>query len=128
MFNTYTKLIVPRDYSPVYSHFSSVDSLIDEIFDNAIYSANRSFSIDENDNAYVITIQLPGYKQSHLDITVEQDVMTVKATKDKSSFSRSFVLPKGVDLDKIAAKLEDGILEINLPKSLNAKARKVTVQ
>lgn len=108
--------------------YSQLDSLIDSAFNTALYGVDRPIKINEDDNGYVLNLELPGYKQSHLDITVEEEVMTVKVKKDETSFSRSIVLPRGVDVEKIDAKLEDGILTINLPKLLIAKPRKVTIK
>lgn len=129
MYKSYLKTITTgHDNSVYYSHFTPFNVMLERLFDDTIYSANRSPKITENDDSYVLELQLPGYKQSHLDITVEQDVMTVKTNKENGSFERSFTLPQGVDTERIDAKLEDGILSINLPKSLISKPRKVTVK
>ena len=129
MFNIYTKLInSSRDTGLDYYRFSPFSTMLERMFDDTIYSASRSFLIEENDDAYSLTLELPGYKQSHLDITVAEDVMTIKANKDKASFERSFTLPSGVDVDKIEAKLEDGVLSVKLPKSLNSKPRKIAIK
>lgn len=103
-------------------------SLFDALFENEIYSARRLFEIEEDDNKYVLHLELPGFKQEHLDVTIQNDSLTVKAEKDKYYFVKTIVIPKGVDKDKVEAKLEDGILTLTLPKQEEAKPRKLSIK
>ena len=82
----------------------------------------------------------------NIDITVSGDVLTLKGEKhyekeeqDKNrhmseraygSFQRSFALPEGVDRDKIAADLSEGVLTVTLPKTAEAQKaqRKIEVK
>jgi HSP20 family protein len=43
-------------------------------------------------------------------------------------FSRSFVLPRDLDSEKIQARFEDGVLQVSIPKSEKARRRKVEIQ
>lgn len=94
--------------------------------------------ITERDKVYEITTELPGVTKDNLDVRFCDGVLTVKGEmqeekehKEKNysvserrfaSFERSFRVPGGVDVDKIEASFEDGVLTIVLPKSARSKA------
>jgi HSP20 family protein len=99
--------------------------------------------IIEDDNAFTIELEMPGIEKSDVDINVEDDVLTVETHKDFSdkenvkcmsqefvleNFKRSFTLNHSVDVDKINAKMENGILKLDLPKSEKLKPRKINVE
>ena len=93
--------------------------------------------VTEDEKAYKITAELPGIEEKNIDVTVSGDMLTLKGEKhfereekDKhrhmserayGAFQRSFVLPEGVDRDKIAADLAKGVLTITLPKTEKAQ-------
>jgi len=84
------------------------------------------------DDAYTITMELPGVEEGDIDVSVSDGVITVKGEKsatreDKGdtwyfserqygAFSRAFRLPQDADGDKVAANLKDGILTLSVPK------------
>ncbi len=98
----------------------------------------------EKDDMYVIKAELPGMKQDDLDITLSGNTLTIRGekkteeeTEEKGyyrseryygSFARSVQVPSSVDTGKIEATYEDGVLQINLPKSEEMKAKKVEVK
>ena len=85
----------------------------------------------EDDQKLELYADVPGVKQEDLDISVEKDVLTIKGerkgARQPGSFSRSFTLPKHVDVDKIAASLKDGVLTLTLPKRPEAQPRAIKV-
>ncbi|VAV96406.1 Heat shock protein Hsp20 [hydrothermal vent metagenome] len=98
-----------------------------------------------DDDAYRITVELPGVSEKDIDVSVHDGVVSVKGEKTSEreekgdtwffserqygSFSRSFRLPADADGDKIDARLKDGVLEITVPKNApdKPKARKVKI-
>lgn len=106
-------------------------------------------NIRENDEGYIVSLAAPGLKKEDFQIDVEGNMITISCEKEQTneenskekftrkeynyaSFSRSFTLPDVVDRDKIGAKYNDGILEVNLPiKEETKKAlatKKINVQ
>ena len=103
-------------------------------------------NISENENEYVVEISAPGLKKDEIKIELENDILKIsseiKDEKDekrdgyyrveffKSSFERSFSLPKIVDKQNISAKMEDGILLVNIPKMKEEKKEnlKITIK
>jgi len=95
--------------------------------------------IHENDNGLVLSADLPGVTREGLDIGIEEGILTIQARTDASSsevvfrdaghtgYQRRFQLPENLDLDKVDAKLKDGVLILTLPKSEAVKPRKIDV-
>ena len=103
-----------------------------------------SADIVENDNEFVVTVELPGVPKEDVRITVNDGVLTVKGEKKQDhevkedryrrlersfgAFERSFTLPATVQSDGIAAHYGNGILKITIPKAEQAKPREIDVK
>lgn len=90
----------------------------------------------------VIKAELPGIDPADVDIEVTDGVLTIKGERKAEeeregegwlvressygSFERSLVLPEGVTAEEISASYNDGILEIHVPKALEAAKPKTT--
>lgn len=85
----------------------------------------------EVENGFVLEVELPGVKKEDLDVQVEKDIITVKATRarkdGKIAYERSFRLADDIDTDNIKAALENGILKFELAKRTQAAARKIDI-
>jgi len=99
--------------------------------------------IYENNDRIVVTADMPGVDESSIDITLEQDVLTLEGRmpdEERPGFTlafselmngdyrRVFTLATEVERDKISADVKDGVLTLILPKAEPAKARKITVK
>ena len=122
---------------------SRSNNLIDNMF-NDLFNENmlvqpymndikrRSPAVASRDEDWQIVFAIPGVKKDQVNIKVDDHVLTVSydnKQKDDyfsfvSSFNRSWELDKGVDITKIVANHEDGILKITVPKP-EAKKRVV---
>jgi len=98
-------------------------------------SSMPAVNLSENENSYTVDLVAPGYKKEDFKLKVNDDVLTISAeTKNErnagsdgreysrreytcSSFTRSFRLPENVKDDSIAARYDNGILQISIPKS-----------
>ena len=99
--------------------------------------------IYDNKDSLVIKADLPGLTQKDIDVSVEDDVLTIKGEKKKENeikednyyrferaygyFERKFSLPANVDASKINAKYKEGVLELKLPKSEEKKPKEIKV-
>ena len=99
-----------------------------------------------SDNAYHITLELPGVSESDIDVSVHDGVVTVKGEKTQEreekgdtwffserqygAFSRTFRLPADADGDRLEAHLKDGVLSLSVPKRTEAtgEAKKVAIK
>ncbi len=98
-------------------------------------------NIKETDDAYQVEMAAPGMVKDDFKIELNNDILTISSEKKEEtnekeneqftrrefsyqSFSRAFSLPANVvDSDKIAAKYNDGILSITIPKKEEAKPK-----
>ena len=94
-------------------------------------------NITEHKNEYLVSLAAPGLKKEDFRIDVEGNMITISSEKKDtieekdekftrkeysySSFSRSFTLPDEVNMEKIEAMYEDGVLKISLPRREEAK-------
>ncbi|MCC6215151.1 MAG: Hsp20/alpha crystallin family protein [Polyangiaceae bacterium] len=93
--------------------------------------------------SFVLTMDVPGVAREALDLTLTGDVLTVTGARElkrqeghsahrqeRRSYriARSFALPQKVDAERVTARLEHGVLEIELPKAPELQPRKVAVR
>lgn len=98
--------------------------------------------IYEKDDAVLVICDMPGVDEKHVDITLENGVLTITGQQDRTDpegysllhreyrsgiFRRTFTVTADIDQDKIDAKISKGVLNLVLPKSEKAKPRKITV-
>jgi|SRR5580704_5431676 HSP20 family protein len=107
----------------------------------AINYITPEVNIFETKDAYVLEAEIPGVNRAGLDISVEDNVLTIIGRRQpadskaellhressSADYRRSFELDPAIDTDKIDAKVEQGVLTVHLPKSDRAKPRKITV-
>ena len=120
---------------------------LDGFFDRAIEGTSHTrFPVDvrQEGDDLVLEAELPGLTREEIEITAEDNVLTIASehkgeTEEKNenyhvrerwrgSFSRSFQLPTTADAEKVAAKLENGILTLRVPTREEAKPRKIEVK
>jgi HSP20 family protein len=132
-----------RDLFPVTNDFRFPDSAFDNFF-NGLFQPNPAMQIklpkvdiEDSVNAYIITADFPGMVKEDINISYDNDVLTIaaqhnqeKEEKDEdkhyirkerssSTFSRQFII-RNIKKDQIEAAFTNGILKVNLPK-LEAK-------
>jgi HSP20 family protein len=116
----------------------------DEAGEKTIAAFSPAVDLVDTENALQVKVELPGVKKEDVEITLKNDVLTVKGEKKEEkeekgenryyiersygSFSRSLTLPAAVQFDKVAASFVDGVLEITLPKAEEEKARQVEIK
>ncbi|MGQ9615488.1 MAG: Hsp20/alpha crystallin family protein [Spirochaetota bacterium] len=100
--------------------------------------------VREEDNAYLLEVELPGLTEKDINLKVENGILTISSKKENESeekrkgyirkerryysFCRSFALPDHVNIDGISATFRNGLLEVNIPKSEAAKPKLIEVK
>lgn len=100
------------------------------------------YEVQETDDAYGVTVFLPGVSKENLEITAEAGEFRIVGrrawTQPESwtalyresadvPYELSLSHDNAIDADKIAAELRDGVLRVSLPKAEALKPRKITV-
>lgn len=117
-------------------------------FFNSSLARTRQFTpavdVLEREDAYVLKAEVPGMSPEQIELQVENDVLTFKGEQKSEqtderngyrriersygSFTRSFVLPKGTNVDTIEASVENGVLTVKIPKVQAATPRKLQIK
>lgn len=98
----------------------------------------------EKEGEFVLTAEIPGMSKEDVQISVEDDVLTFRGEKkfeheeekdrmhirerEYGTFMRAFTLPRGVEASKIKAEYHDGVVEIHLPKGVEAQSRHIEIK
>jgi HSP20 family molecular chaperone IbpA len=100
------------------------------------------YEIKETEDAFGLTVDLPGVAKDGLEITAEDDTLRIVGKRNwtrpagwtslyRETSDASFLLEldhdNSVDLDKVRAELNDGVLRVSLPKAEAIKPRKIAV-
>lgn len=142
-----------------YRPFTDIRSLQDEV--NRLFSSsfqgnlgdesiargmwNPNVDIFENQDQIVLEAELPGMKRDDFELTVENNVVTLRGERQfekktenndnyhrversYGSFTRSFTLPQTVATEEATADYENGVLKVVFPKREAVKARKIEVK
>jgi HSP20 family molecular chaperone IbpA len=101
-----------------------------------------STDVYETEDGLTLVMEMPGAVRESLDVSLEEGVLTVEGRLDFSKYeglepiyteynvghyARSFSLSDKVDQANIAAKIEDGVLILTLPKAPAARPRRIVV-
>ena len=119
--------------------FDSLFNSFDRDFEKAgfpVHSRNQVVKYREDEEKFQFEISLPGYTKDEIELHLDDSTMIVEASIDekksessfmKQSFRKSFELPSVCDHAKIAARLKNGILEVNIPKMVLPKPKKIKI-
>lgn len=101
-----------------------------------------AYEIKETNDAFGVTVYLPGVAKDGLDLTAEEGQLRIVGRRawkqpagwtslyresDDAAFELVLEHDNAVDLDKIAAEIRDGVLRVSLPKHEAIKPRKIAV-
>ncbi|MGB5338938.1 MAG: Hsp20/alpha crystallin family protein [Gammaproteobacteria bacterium] len=103
-----------------------------------------SVDIREEEQHYVLLADIPGVNRENVDITLEDGVLTLKGERTsehienesgyrrnervQGTFMRQFTLPDTVDTANISAGIDNGVLEIRIPKQEKSQPRKIAIK
>ncbi len=138
-----TSLVTYRPTSILADMERALDSLYDDGFFVTEGGGTR-VDVREEEGRYVLEADLPGLTEKDIEVKVENDMLTLAPKSESAreekrngyllrersarSFRRSFVLPADVDREHIQARLENGLLVMELPKTEAAKPRQIEVK
>lgn len=101
-----------------------------------------AYDVSENEDAFKVRVNLPGVSREGVDISIEDEILSINATRTEltpeawrplrrelpvGDYRLELQLNVAVDDTKIKAKVEDGVLDLTLPKAEEVKPRKIKV-
>jgi HSP20 family protein len=113
--------------------FNTLMQTLDPVREESVISSFiPNVNTREGEYAYHVELDLPGIKKEDIEITTEDNVLTIsgerkmkeevkeddyyKVESAYGKFSRSFTLPEKIDVESIHAESKDGVLEVIIPK------------
>ena len=148
-------LMVPRrsrrSALPAHRDVRSIDALFDDLWRGfgaatprgALPGFSPHIDVRENDEEYVLTAELPGLEEKDFEVTVEDDIVTLKGEKHSSHeeekeglrhvetrsgcFERRLRLPAPVDADAVKASFKSGVLSVTVRKPEEVKPKLRTI-
>lgn len=103
-----------------------------------------AFEVKETKDAYLFKADLPGIKEEDLEISISGNQIVISGNREEErtedegeryyayersfgSFSRSFTLPQGADLDHVNAALKEGVLTLTISKKPEVQPKKIAI-
>jgi HSP20 family protein len=135
-----------RNDHPMEAFQQEINRLFDDFFrtpsffggNDAVATMPR-LDVSESEREYEITAELPGIEEKDVDLTLADNMLTIRGEKKASreekhksyylsertfgAFQRAIPLPAEVDKDKVEARFKNGVLTVRLPKSPEAQAK-----
>jgi HSP20 family protein len=122
--------------------FRDFDRLVQQVAGTPARPAFMPIDAYRHGEEFVIHFDLPGIDAESIELTVEKDVLTVKADRPRpnadgietlvrerphGTFSRRLFLGDSLDTDRLEASYADGVLTVKLPVAEKAKARRIPI-
>jgi len=147
-----------RPFQQPWSPFEGLESLrneMDRLFESFAGTTQPSsiresawtprVDLLEHENEFVLVADLPGMKKEDINIAVQDNVLTLEGKRTfthaengqgkyhyteraSGTFCRRFMLSIAVNADKITATYKHGVLEVHLPKAVEAQPKRIAVQ
>jgi HSP20 family protein len=145
-------MLTTRPLGTSLDRMMNLNRVLDQAFTgNAGNTGSRvwvpAMDVAERGDAYVVITELPGVTPEQVDVSFEQNILTIRGSKPASfdvanegelrlfaaervsgSFERSVRLPEFVDADRIQASYTNGLLTITVPKAEAAKPRRIELK
>jgi len=133
-------------WTPFLEPFEEMDKMFSELVPATRSQAGFVPAVDvyEDKDNVIVETQLAGVDPEKVDISIENDVLTIKGESEKKSevedknyyrkeirrgsFYRSVPLPTHVIGEKASAVAEDGVLKVSVPKAPEAKAKVIKIK
>jgi len=125
-----------RAEHPVSLFRNEFDTLFDRFFGSWPDNTGWGMETEETDAALAVKMDAPGFEPGDFDVQVSGDTLRVTAERKgqkgdgnfERRFSRSVTLPAPVDAEKVQARYKNGVLELTLPKTEQARWKQIKVR
>jgi HSP20 family protein len=138
-------------WQDLFSLHDQMDQLFNEAFGGVVERRGSGgapamtlpIDIRQTDEAYVLEASVPGFTPEDVEVTLDQNVLTIKGSRRQESedarggwirrerrtgsFHRQVVLPAEVRADEISASFEHGVLTVTVPRAQRAQPKRIPV-
>jgi len=140
-----------RDLWDPFASLADIQDEMNRLFDTSMRrhggfdgAFNPSIDVIVEKDTVVVKADLPGLSKDDVSVSLQENYLTIKGEKKHESerkeanyfvseraygsFMRTIELPTSVDATKIEARFKDGVLEVKLPKTEDAKPKQIEVK
>lgn len=125
-----------------YDPLRDLDRLLDEVSSGRATPRAMPMDVFRAGDHFAVLFDLPGVDPRSVDLSLENNVLTVRAERSRrteegaeylvaerptGSYTRQLALGEGLDLDKLTATYDNGVLMLTIPVAEQAKPRKIEV-
>jgi len=131
-------------WKPLNNEIDTFDNIIDQFFSDLSidprFSSMNTNSVsnyyNENKKEYYLTMDVPGMSKDDIEVTFDSNRLKISGQRKSDKYDsyeygkieRSFSVPSNVEVDKISAKIDNGVLKVLLPKAKSSLGRKISVK
>lgn len=120
-------------YQPALSWVNEIDRFLDRSLFNPAFQIGPREAFHESDQAWILRLDLPGFNKEDVQLAVtDRNLRLTAETPDDRPFGgkleREWLLGDDVDVSQIGARLENGVLELTLPKKPQVVAEPQSIE
>ena len=128
---------------PTFGRLANLQEELDRLFESPMTGWAPALDVHEDKDAYVVQAELPGLKREEIEVSLQDGALVISGERQAEKveagvevhrqerfygkFQRALSLPEPVAADKVKADYKDGVLTVTLPKSEEAKPKKIDV-
>jgi len=138
--------LAPRETHPLSQLRSEFDSLFNRFFGDwpmpfGDWPGMTGYDLEDAGKEWVVRAEAPGFEPEDFDVQLAGNLLTIRAERKQEAkekqgeyryaerrFERTVTLPAGAIPDQVTARYHSGVLELHLPKSLEAQAKRIEVK
>ena len=102
-------------------------TLTNRLFDNFLNNFDYDYGYEEREEDYEIELNLAGIDKKNIDVSVDGELLKVKAEQGNKNYFKSYLVPSKADKSSILARHENGMLYIKFTKKEEEKSKKIVV-
>jgi HSP20 family protein len=128
---------------PNFGRLAGLPDELDRLFEAPLTGWAPALDVQEDKDKFTVRVELPGLKREDIDVSLQEGALVISGERQAEKisegtevhrqerfygkFQRALTLPEPVAADKVKADYKDGVLTVTLPKTEEAKPKKIDV-
>lgn len=128
---------------PAFDRLFNLQDELDGLFESPLRAWAPALDVAEDKDNYTVHVELPGLKREEIEVSLQDGALVITGERKGEKveegtevhrqerfyekFQRALTLPEPVAADKVKADYKDGVLTVTLPKTEEAKPKKIDV-
>ena len=128
---------------PTFGRLANLQDELDRLFESPLTGWAPALDVQEDKDKFTVKVEVPGLKREDIDVSLQDDALVISGERKSEKveegvevhrqerfygrFQRALTLPERVAADKVKADYKDGVLTVMLPKTEEAKPKKIDV-